>query len=270
MPASRAPAAPANGSQPDHFHPANGSERSLPARPTGPPAGARGDAFARAVATAPAPAPDARPETVWTLGPAEPDRLLGLAIARLVDLQGERRALERQEAGCKSSLRDYAEDRYLEHFAAEGAAPAGAMKVQNDRGQAVTFVVQDRTKGHEVRPATLAALELVLGVDGAAAIVRESTLFGFDGAVLEQAAADGSGRSVRDVLGPRLMDLLDALHAEGLLGRDQVDALLTARPIRTFRPGVLGRLAELCGRHLSRMHRLLEAMGPAVVRYCRA
>ena len=221
------------------------------------------NAFARAAANAPAVKTSRKQNAVWQLN----DPSLGQAVIDLIRYQGERKAIETKENIQKGRLKSYAEDRYAESFAMNGVEPDGTMMLSNEDGQTVTFVVQDRSAGYAIKDDVLEAVEQVLGPDGAAAIIYEQTVFGFDTVVMSQKTKDDTGREVQEVLGERLMALLDDMRVEGILDQEQVDALLTAKNIRAFRPGTLPQLAEIAGRNIPRLKLLLQAMGGAIVRY---
>ena len=224
-------------------------------------------AFAKAKSTVTAsPKKSSKPQTVWPLGDPQHAKL-GKAITQLHEISEKRKALSTQEDMLKGLLKPYAEDRFLEAFANTGVSPDSPMMLANEAGQSVTFVVQDRTGNYDVKDDMAEAITQVLGPDGAAELLFETTIFGFSTTVLDQEVKDGSGRKVIDVLGDRLTGLLEEMRDEGLLSQEQVDATLTAKNIRTFRPGTVVRLASICGRNTTKMRSFLAAAGSAIVRY---
>lgn len=220
------------------------------------------NAFAKAAAKPAAASKSKKPQTLW-LAPPELDG----AISALIEFQGQRKAIETKEEVHKDRLKAAAEDRYLEDYAMHGVPPESPMLLANAAGQTVTYIVQDRATGHDIKDDTYDALVQILGQDGADANIHHQTIYGFDAVVMGQTVRDGSGREVQEVLGERLMGLLEDMRHEGLLCPDQVDHLLTAKQIRTYKPATTSRLVEICGRNVPLMKRLLAAMGSAVVRY---
>jgi len=229
------------------------------------------NAFAKAAGKVQAAAPARKKkETQWRVGAGEQERAIAEAISAMIEIAGQRKALETREGLFKGRLKAYAEELYVRDFAAVGVEPERPMNLVNDKGESVTFVVQDRSQGYKVSDETVDALTDLLGPGAVAELLYESVEFGFDAAVMAGPAMDGSGRLVQDVMGEELGKLLERLQLEGVLSEAQVDGLLAAKQVRTYRPGVMQRLPEICGRSVSRISDFLAAVGGACVRYIKS
>lgn len=204
-------------------------------------------------------------ETAWTVGPNQEGEALGLAITELTQIQRQVKTLETKATNLKGKLKRYTERLWLNSFASNGVQPPTPMKLSNDAGESVTFVVQDRTSGYEIKPAVMEGLVDTLGQGGAAAIVFEQVTFGFSPHVLSGTTA--SGELVQDWLADKLTKLVERAVKEGTLTSEQAEGLVTAEQKCAFRPGLLERLADVCGADVTRMETVLEVVGSGITRY---
>lgn len=207
-------------------------------------------------------------ETAWLVGSDQNTEVLAEAIVEVNTCQREAKALEARASMFKSMLKTYCEDQWTTYMATTGVSPQTPMKVINRQGQSVTFVVQDRATGYVVKPEVEEALSDILGPGAVEDIVFEQTTFSFDPIVMAAPAIDGS--LVQDVVGEALTGLLETLVQEGKITQVQADGLLTANTIKTFKPGLLTRLPDLCGRKVGIFATAVAAVGSAIVRYVKS
>ena len=140
------------------------------------------------------------------------------------------------------------------------------MRLVNEKGESVTFVVQDRTAGYKVSDEMAEDLAGLLGEDGAGAILFEQTTFSFDPLVMSQ-PANGGARLVQEVVGEALEEMIVMLKNSGELSEAQGDELISASSQRSFRPAIVPQLAMICGRSVKQIADFLAIAGSAITRY---
>lgn len=227
--------------------------------------------FAKVAAKAPAAtASKSKKETVWAISPhvtGDPSvEQLNEAISEVHRLTSEAKQIETQEKVYKSMLKTFADERYVESIVATGVEPPSPLKVANDKGQTVTFVVQER--GGRVSDAAYEQLVALVGQDAANSVVYEGGEFKFDQLVMSQPAPQGG--TVQDVVAEALSEALQALVEKGSLRAEQVENLLSYTAERRYKPGVVQRAVEACGRHGQRLGQFLDILGGCLVRYIKA
>jgi len=139
--------------------------------------------------------------------------------------------------------------------------PETPMSLANADGQKVTFVVQESKQ--KVKDEQVDQLAQVLGQDRADECIYNATTFQFDSVLLAKPGVMG-------VLEKHLEAAIAEMVEGKLLLGDEPEELLAAESVRTFKPGMLQRLAELCGRDKVKMQGVLAAMGSCATRYVRA
>jgi len=195
-------------------------------------------------------------QTVW--GVTDSSKI-SAAVHELNVLAAQRKAIEAKQDVYKTQVLAFAKDRFYEDYAGNGMFPETPMRVQNHDGEAVTFVVQERNQ-YGVKDESVDALTQILGEDAVKELLWEETVFGFNRDVL---ALDG----VMDILGKHIESAIGELVESGVLDEEKAGVLLDAEVKRSFRPGVLQRLALIAGRNSSKMRAVCDAMGSSVVQY---
>lgn len=150
----------------------------------------------------------------------------------------------------KGTVMPVAIDLLVEEWAKGGVLPGTPIKIQNDKGEAVTFVLQDKSKQYSLSDEQIEQLEEILGED-AAQLVVEKTEYTLDEGVL---AEEGVGEK----LSAAIQDALD---------EDQAERLLKANTVKRLHPTAVARLAEISRKDPVRMKMLLEAFGSSAVKY---
>ncbi len=201
--------------------------------------------------------PTKKKETVWHA----PSPEIAEAISELKEISAEEKALKARAEVHKTTVKQFAEGRFYEDYADLGVPPETPMKVQNDAGQQVTFVVQDRSAQYGCKDSQKEAMELLLGPEGVEEVVFEETRFGLSRDVLAREGA-------LEIVDKALESATRALRKAGVLGDDE--ELIDADVVQAFKPGCLKRVAELCGRDTARMRQFVEAMGSSAVRYVKS
>lgn len=197
-------------------------------------------------------------ETVWSVGDPEGDKV-AKSVHELSELNAQKKAIDAKMKVHKTVVLSHAQETFYQQYADSGVFPETPMKVQNRDGETVTFVVQERNQ-YGVKDESVAALTQLLGEDGADDLIYEETIFGFDRTLL---AKDG----VMDILGKHIEAALAELTETGTLDDEQAESLLDADIKRSYKPGVLQRLALIAGKNATKMRQVCEAIGSSCVQY---
>lgn len=222
--------------------------------------------FAKAASKKAASPAKKKDATMWRMGQ---NQKIASAIHEFVQLEAKKKAIDAQMGIFKTILKNAGEENYLRDFSTLGVPPETPMKLVNEEGESVTYVVTDRCASTKVSDEQVEEIVAMFGEDGAKEIVFEQSTFKFDPVlmaipgvqdVIEAALGEAVARltSPREVDGKELPPLLTEQMAENLIECDQ---------IRAFKPQTIKRMAEICGRSVTRMKDLLSAMGSACVRY---
>ena len=207
--------------------------------------------------------PGCKSSTLWTVD----DPVVEEAIAELASLSRDASELTRKSSELKDLILTYADGRYLSHLADHGSEPPKPITLLDTRHQeSVAYVVQDRSASAKLDSDQVKQIAELVGQDLAAELVIERVEFGFDAAVLEQPAPDGTG-TVRDVLGVELHKLATRLRKRGSLSAQQADGFLVASRRRTLKPGTLARMPEFLGRSVEVLGEFLHSVGSVSSRY---
>lgn len=140
----------------------------------------------------------------------------------------------------------------IKKWVAGGMLPGTPMKVQNDKGEEVTLVFQDRSANAAISDEQLEQFEDLIGADAAAEIVEDSQVFTLNSEVLEE---DGA-----------MAALSKAIHESGL-SPDQIERLLVAKNIRRLKPNLVNEFTQKFGKDESKVTAALEIAGSAFVKY---
>lgn len=200
----------------------------------------------------------AKKETVWSVGDPDGDKV-AKSVHELSELNAQKKAIDAKMKVHKTVVLSHSQETFYQQYADSGVFPETPMKVQNRDGETVTFVVQERNQ-YGVKDESLAALTQLLGEDGAAELVYEETIFGFSRDLL---AKEG----VMEILGKHIENALAELTETKTLDDEQAEALLDADIKRSYRPGVLQRLALIAGKNAGKMRQVCEAIGSSCVQY---
>jgi len=200
-------------------------------------------------------------QTLWLTNNAESE-VVGQAIHDLVLLEADAKAIEAKMGVKKTIVKNYAESRFLTQYAGAGVFPETPMVLQNDAGEKVTYVVQDRSAQYQVKEDQQEALSDLLGEDAARDLLFEETSFSFKRDVL---ALPGVQKVVEAALEAAVKKLTSG--NEPVLTNEQAGELLSVNIKTAFKPGTMDRLSLICGRDTMRMKQFLEIAGSSCTRY---
>lgn len=197
--------------------------------------------------------------TTWSVGSDEATGPVAKAIGQIAVLNAEKKKTETKLTAHKAVVLRHAKTQFCQTYAANSVFPDTPMKVVNPDGASATLVVQERNQ-YGVSDDSVEALTQILGEDGVDDMVYEETVFGFDRGIL---ARDG----VMDILGKHIEAAMAEMVETETLDGEAVEDLLTAKEKRSYRPGVMQRLAAICGNDTTKMAQVCEAMGSGCVQY---
>lgn len=200
----------------------------------------------------------AKKQTLWAVGNPDSDKV-AKSVHELSELNAQKKTIDAKMSVHKTVVMAHANEEFYTQYADTGVFPETPMKIQNQDGETVTFVVQERNQ-YPVKDESIAALTQLLGEDGAAELVYEEQLFGFDRGVL---AVDG----VMDILGKHIEAAMSELTESGTLTEEQSESLLDCDVKRSYRPGLVQRMGIVAGKNAGKIRQVIEALGSGCVRY---
>lgn len=198
--------------------------------------------------------------TTWVVGGTDESNAVAAAVKTLCELSAQEKALKAKKNLAATIVLKTAKTNHVRDFCELGVSPDTPMKVQNNDGNSVTFIVQDRSGQYEAKPEQLAVMGQLLGEDAVEDLTYTDVSLGLNGAVL-------SIPGVSEVVEKALERVVMKLVKEKLLTGDQADELITAKSKTAFKPGTLERAAMLCGRDTVKMGAFLDAMATSCTRY---
>lgn len=206
-------------------------------------------------------------QTMWLVGDTANDesKRVGAAVTALIALDREMDTLTAKANVHKAVVKRHADRSFVTDFAGAGVLPETPMVVQNDQGEKVTFVVQDRSSQYQVKADQIAALGDLLGADATTTLLYEETTFAFNRDIM---AVPGVAEIVEKALETAVKKL--TAEREGgkpILSEEHAALLLDAKTKTAFRPGTVERLPQICGRDTVKLTQMLEIMGSSCTRY---
>ena len=185
--------------------------------------------------------------------------VLNESVTRAIEASAEEKAAHNKLDLHKGILAAWALDRTVEKIAELGTLPTTPISIVNHNGEAVTYVIQDKSGQNALSPEQVQMLHAVFGEEGATRMIETRTIYSFNSEVLAQ-QSQIEGKTVLDVVAAAVMG------TPGLTD-EQRAALLTAQSKTFVRPNTLIRVAELCGANVERITAWFQAVGSAVVKY---
>lgn len=217
-------------------------------------------------------------QTSWSVSPKGADEAKAIArdVAEMCDLQRDVKSLTAKQDVLKARLKGFGNKHFIQDFCATGVPPETPMTIVNEEtGQSVTFVVQERT-GSGLSDEQVEQLEAILGKDAATRVIYDETKFSLDPVTLSQPVAngevgeEGSVLSIAEVLNQALSDAVEGLQKKGYLSDVHVENLLQVEQKRALRPGTIDQAAVICGQDTTKVEQFLDALGSSCTRYVKA
>ena len=201
-------------------------------------------------------------QTSWVVNGDGNDELKEIeeCISTINEVAIEMSTLENRSKLAKGKVAAHAERQFVNAIAATGILPETPMVVSNKTGQSVTYVVQNRSA--EVGQEQIDMLIDLLGEDAANQWLHRHDIFGFDPEVL----TDEIFGPVTDAISEALTKLVD----KGTITEDQMNAMISLKSSVKFKPNIVSRLGEVCGRDSKKIATMLKILGSTAPRYIKA
>lgn len=234
------------------------------ATPTTTPTPAKVNLFKKAAVAATPTETKKKKQTSWVVDGNANEELKELedCISTINEVAIEMGTLENRSKLAKTKVAAHAERQFVSAIAATGILPETPMVVSNRTGQSVTYVVQDRSNTAEVGQEQIDMLIDLLGEDAANQWLHRHDVFSFDPNVL-----------VDEIFGPvtdAISEALTKLVAKGTITEDQMNGMISLKGSVKFKPGIVARLGEVCGRDSKKIATMLKILGSASPRYVKA
>lgn len=221
--------------------------------------------FAKAAQKAKAAPRATKKETVWVVGDKAETAHLAKAVHEFVDIDQKIGTLQMRQNLLKGQLKEHGTKLFVTDYALVGVSPQAPMRLQTTEGEAVTFVVQDRSSQYNVSPDQQSQLNELLGERGASEILYNETTFSFDRVVM---GIPGVAQVIEKALERALAKLTEGDNP--ILSPELAEELVAAKEKTAFKPGTLDRLVEICGKDTVRIEKFLDIMGSSATRYVKA
>jgi hypothetical protein len=189
--------------------------------------------------------------------------LLNNAVTAAIEAKAEEKAAANKGALAKTKLKNFAQAEIVKLYAKLGVPPATPVSVMNHNGEAVTYVMADKSQQNPISAEQVELFKSILGEDGAAKVVNDKTTFYFDVATMGEQAGNAPDKTVFEIV----CELVStALANESRLSADQKASLIQSTVKTYLQPNTLDRIAELCGADAARIGQFYDAAGTACVR----
>lgn len=206
-----------------------------------------------------------RKSTTWVVGSSPEELAVGAAVHQLKELTAQAKAIDAKMELHKTVVKKHAERNFIKDYAELGVPPETPMEVQNADGEKCTYVVQDRSGQIALKADQVELLSEMLGEDAAKSLIFEETSFSLNRTVL---AVPGVMPVIEKALESAIAELTKG--KKPVLSEEVAGELISASTKTALKPGVLDRVAEICGRDTTRMKQFLDAVGSICTRYVRS
>ena len=102
------------------------------------------------------------------------------SVGELVKIADEQKAIDTRTGIHKRAVQTYADEIFSREFAAHGVMPDTPMKIVNDDGASVTYVVQDRSGQYGISDAQMAQLVGIVGQEKAESMTHSEMTIKFN------------------------------------------------------------------------------------------
>jgi hypothetical protein len=194
----------------------------------------------------------------WTVGSNDGD--IANSIKELSLIAGEMKTLDVRKKLHSKVVLNHANKNFIRDFATNGVLPETPMRLSNQDGDQVTYVVQDRSSQYELSEAQLDALAEILGEDSAQDVVYREQVYGFNREVM---AVPG----VQEAIENALTAAIDQLISDGVLTDELADQLVDGKERLALKPGTVSMAAKIVGNDQTRLAAFFEAIGSCATRY---
>lgn len=158
----------------------------------------------------------------------------------------------------KETLTVFAKEHFIDECVKDSAVPELPVSIQTDAGEAVTFVVQNRTESTAVTDEQVSRLRALVGDDVADSLLVTNTVFSFNPFILEN-------KRCRTAVDSLLTAMEQKLHDDGKLPLDQT--VIIANKKRIFTKAILDRMVEVCDDDPAKMAEFIDIVGSSVTMF---
>jgi hypothetical protein len=151
---------------------------------------------------------------------------------------------------------------------ADGLFPPSSFRLVNHDGQLVSFVVQDRTNGFELKPELDEKISAPISKEIARSLIVDGLTVEFDSEVMRERAP--GGLRVEEIVAAELGRLRAEFETCGLLTADEAHRVIRFCQTRTLAPGLLGRLPAVAAGRVDRLKDSMSLLSSVVVQFIQA
>lgn len=182
------------------------------------------------------------------------------SVGELVKIADEQKAIDTRTGIHKRAVQTYADEIFSREFAARGVMPDTPMKIVNDDGASVTYVVQDRSGQYGISDAQMAQLVGIVGQEKAENMTHSEMTIKFNRDVM---ALPGVSRFVERCLEAAIKRMVK----DEILTEDAASELVDVDEKVAFKPGTLSKASMIAEGDQAVLNELLEVMGSSCCRY---
>ena len=194
-------------------------------------------------------------------------KILNEAITIAIAAKAEMDAAKGRLGAASGVLHSYTEEAWCATYASVGVQPATPVSIQNHKGEALTFVVQDKCGQNPVDAREVKALGILLGEEVAANLIETCEIFGFNPTTMKQVAGGDKANGKETVQDIIFKVVSEVIGKNPKLSDEQKEEMFTQVSKTYVKKNTLPRLSELCGSNVGKIQGFLTAAGSAFVRY---
>ena len=193
--------------------------------------------------------------------------VLNESVGIVIQAHADETAAKNRGNLAKGQLSRYVLGAFSQEYARLCVQPPTPYAVVNHVGQAVTYVVQDKSQQNGLSQDQVDMIAGLLGVDVANSIIHTRDVYGFNADTMGEAAANSKDESVAEVVCSLVSEVIAGCKK---LSQEQKDTLITSTSKTMLKPGTVSRIAELCGSDATRIQQFIEAAGTSIVKYLKS
>lgn len=201
------------------------------------------------------------------------------AVSDVIEASGEEKTAKNKSNMSKGMLKEFVEQKFAVTMAEKpGSLPETPIQVINNKGESLTYVVQDRTKSCGLNEHQQAALLAEVGDEFYERMTYDATMYSFNTDVMREIAGDIPANADMAAVAemPKVEDVVGSILSEAimnttLLTDEQKSRLIVAETSRLVRREELDNISIQCRKDPDAIERVLEAInGTAIIRYLKS
>lgn len=188
------------------------------------------------------------------------------AVHDMLEAERELKAAKNKANLAKGTLGKYVHPEVVRLLAENGVLPPTPIKVQDHKGQAVTYVVTDKSQQYPLKDDQITELQEILGETKADEITDTVEVYAFDPDCMNETLQEGEG-TVADVV---FEIVSKAVTRNTKLTDDQKERLIRQDVVTRLIAGFPASAAVHCGRDAVRIEEVFDVCKSQVVRYLKS